>query len=218
MSGRRLRTVLALGLLTSFDVALVAARVEYTNRLTYTFLVWNLFLAWIPFVLALALYDGARRRWPAAVLATLGLGWLLFFPNAPYMVTDVIHVGPSQGAPLWFDSLTITAAAFSGLLLGFVSLGLVQAVARRAAGAAWSWALVGGVLTIASVGIYIGRFQRLNSWDVVQRPHELVALARIRLADPLGNPKLIAVVILLTAFLSAAYVVFASLWEPEAER
>jgi uncharacterized membrane protein len=212
MSGRRLRTVLALGLLTVFDVALVALRIYHADRVTFSFLVWNLFLAWIPFLLALALYDGVRRRRHPAVLAALGAGWLLFFPNAPYMVTDVIHVAPRPGSPLWFDSLTITSAAFTGLLLGFVSLGLVQEVARRAAGAVWSWALAGGVLLIASVGIYLGRFQRLNSWDVVAHPHELAALARTRLADPFGNPKLIVVVALMTAFLGVTYAVFAALW------
>ncbi|TML89205.1 MAG: DUF1361 domain-containing protein [Actinobacteria bacterium] len=213
MSGRRTRTVLALGLLTAFDVVLVGARMHHSGRFTFWYLLWNLFLAWIPFVLALALYDASRRRRQPALLAVLAAGWLLFFPNAPYILTDVIHLAPEQGVPLWFDALTITSAALTGLLLGFVSLGLVQEVVRRAAGAVWAWILAGGVLVIASVGIYLGRFLRLNSWDVVTRPHELVYLARIRLADPLGNPKLILVVGLMSAFLAVAYAVFSALWD-----
>jgi uncharacterized membrane protein len=207
-----MRTVLALGLLTAFDVALVAVRTHHVGGMSFWFLVWNLILAWIPFLLALGLYDAARRHSHPALLAALGAGWLLFFPNAPYIVTDVIHVAPRAGAPLWFDSLTITSAAFTGLLLGFVSLGLVQDVVRRAAGAVWAWILAGGVLAIASVGIYMGRFLRLNSWDVVTRPYHFVELARSRLADPLGNPKLIVVVCLMTAFLAVTYAVFTALW------
>ena len=103
------------------------------------------------------------------------------------------------------------SAALTGLLLGFVSLGLVQDVVRRAVGAVWSWVLAGGVLSIASFGIYLGRVQRLNSWDVVTRPGAVLELVRERAADPFGNPKLIAVVVLLTAFLSVTYVAFAAL-------
>ena len=212
MSDRRTRTVLALGLLTALDVVLVGARTDGSGRFTFWFLLWNLFLAWIPFVLALALYDGARRRRHPALLAALGAGWLLFFPNAPYILTDVIHLAPQEGVPLWLDTLTITSAAFTGLLLGFVSPGLVQDVVRRAAGAVWAWILAGGVIVIASVGVYLGRFLRLNSWDVVTRPHELVYLARSRLADPLGNPRLILVVGLMSAFLAVTYAVFTALW------
>jgi uncharacterized membrane protein len=213
MSGRRTRTVLALGLLTAFDVVLVGLRTHHTGRFTFWYLLWNLFLAWVPFLLALALYDASRRRRQPALLAVLAAGWLLFFPNAPYILTDVIHLAPQRGVPLWFDALTITSAALTGLLLGFASLGLVQEVVRRAAGAVWAWILAGGVLVIASVGIYLGRFLRLNSWDVVTRPHELVYLARMRLADPLGNPKLILVVGLMSVFLAVAYTVFAALWD-----
>jgi uncharacterized membrane protein len=212
MSGRRSRTVLALGLLTAFDVGLLGFRIEQTGRPSHVFLLWNLFLAWIPFLLALALYDRARQRRSPLVLGALALGWLLFFPNAPYILTDVIHISHQPGLLQWFDTLLFSAAGLTGLLLGFVSLGLVQDVVRRAVGAAWSWVLVGGVLTIASAGVYLGRFQRLNSWDVVTRPGSVLRLAWMRANDPFGNPKLIAVVLLLTVFLSVAYVVFSALW------
>jgi uncharacterized membrane protein len=218
MSGRRTRTVVALGLLTVLDVVLVGVRTHHTGHFTFWFLLWNLFLAWIPFLLALALYDGARRGRHPALLAFLAAGWLLFFPNAPYILTDVIHLAPQSAIPLWFDTLTITSSALTGLLLGFVSLGLVQEVARRAAGVVWAWILVGGVLLIASVGIYLGRFLRLNSWDVVTRPHAILAPVRMRLGDPLGNPKLFVVVGLMTIFLAVTYAVFAALWDADENR
>ena len=212
-SDRRIAVVASLAVLSLFVLAMMIARVVYTRTFEHTWIAWNLFLAWVPFVLALVVYARARSGMSRPTFVALGSLWLLFFPNAPYILTDVIHLAPEQGVPLWFDALTITSAALTGLLLGFVSLGLVQEVVRRAAGAVWAWILAGGVLVIASVGIYLGRFLRLNSWDVVTRPHELVYLARIRLADPLGNPKLILVVGLMSAFLAVAYAVFSALWD-----
>src|SRR3954466_12639556 len=148
MSGRRLRTVIALAVLTASDAALVAFRIEHTGVREHIFLLWNLFLAWIPFVLALVLYDGARQRRGRLSLLALGAGWLLFLPNAPYMLTDVIHISQGPGLVRWFDTVMFTSAALTGLLLGFVSLALVQDVVRRSAGVVWSWLLAGGVLAI----------------------------------------------------------------------
>ena len=127
-SRRRLLVLEAL-LVASAGVALgVAARVVYLESLETTNLVWNLFLAWIPLVLALVVYDGARRGWTAGALATVGVAWLLFLPNAPYIVTDLKWLGRYDSGTHWFDPVLIGAAAGIGLVLGFLSLYLVQAV------------------------------------------------------------------------------------------
>jgi len=115
-SRRRLLVLEAL-LVASVAVTLgVAARVVYLESLETTNLVWNLFLAWIPLVLALVVYDGARRGWPAGTLAAVGLGWLLFLPNAPYIVTDLKWLGHYDSGTHWFDPMLIGAAAAIGLV------------------------------------------------------------------------------------------------------
>jgi uncharacterized membrane protein len=92
-SDRRIAVVVSLGLMTLFTVAMLAGRMAYTGSRGHGWLIWNLFLAWIPFLLALLLYERARARAPLRVLVPLGLVWLVFFPNAPYLVTDLKHVG-----------------------------------------------------------------------------------------------------------------------------
>ena len=103
----------------------VAARVLVVHNLEATNLVWNLFLAWVPFLLALAFYDGARRGASRGALTALAAGWLLFLPNAPYIVTDVKWLGEYHGGSPVYDAFLIALAALLGLALGFVSIYLV---------------------------------------------------------------------------------------------
>ena len=201
LSARRTAVVVSLGLASLGCCGLVLVRNLYTGNPNFRYLIWNLFLAWVPFVLALLFYDGQRRGMRAAGLAALGALWLVFFPNAPYIVTDFVHLSRDPLSPLWFDGLTISAFAATGLLLGLGSLYLVQSAVRRELG----WLVVTAALLLGSVGIYLGRFVRLNSWDFFTNPHYLAYLVRLRLADPFGNPKLIAVVATSTLMLGAAY-------------
>jgi uncharacterized membrane protein len=208
---RRIATFLTLTGSSAFCVGLVIVRAEVTGTERWTWLVFNLALAWIPFLLGLLVYDGHRRRLPVVVLAPLAVLWLIFFPNAPYIVTDFVHLEQPLAAPLWFDALLIASTAFTGLLLGYVSLYLVQSVIRDRFGVLAGWLSVLAALALSSVGIYLGRFVRVNSWDVVTNPDLLYRIARPRLEDPFGNPELIAVSALFTAFLFVTYVVVYSL-------
>ena len=126
--------VLGLAVCSVICVASVELRTARTLDPSYRFLDWNLFLAWIPLVLAFGVYAAARRR-HVLTAAGLGLLWLLFFPNAPYLVTDFVHLRGPSAAPLWFDSMMLTAFASTGLLLGFLSLYVIHAVLREAADA-----------------------------------------------------------------------------------
>ena len=207
-SRRRLAIMLSLVALSGFVVALVGARMAYTGTLAYGNLVWNLFLAWIPFALAIAVYDGARRGASRLRLLAGGALWLLFFPNAPYIVTDLQWLRDWQGAPIWFDVVLVSTAAWTGLLLGFVSLYLMQAVVRHASGALNAWLLALGVLALSSYGIYLGRFERWNSWDVFGDPASVLGGIGEHVVDP--SPKQVAVIVLFTSFLTLTYGVFYS--------
>ena len=137
----------------------------------FVFLTWNLFLAWIPFVLSLCVAAVHGRGGPRPLLWVLGAGWLLFLPNAPYILTDFIHLGRVGGAPLWFDAALIGAFAAAGLALGLASLLVVHHVVEARAGRVVGWAVAVGSLVLSTIGIYLGRFPRFNSWDVVTNPH-----------------------------------------------
>jgi uncharacterized membrane protein len=206
-SDRRLAVVAALALLTLFTLAMLAARIAYTGTYDHGWLAWNLFLAWIPFGLSLLLYARARAGDPLRVLVPIGVVWLVFFPNAPYLLTDLKHVGSGGQIPLLYDVLLLSAGAWSGLLLGLTSLFLVHAVARRRLGAPNAWALVVGVLALSSFGIYLGRVLRWNSWDVVVHPGGLARQLGTGLLHPVEYPRPLALTILLTAFLLVSYLV-----------
>jgi uncharacterized membrane protein len=217
MSSRRsvtTRRLIALGTLVGLSalvVVMVAVRISATGSLNYFNLVWNLVLAWIPLGLALILYDGARRGVAGRWLLSIGALWLLFLPNAPYLTTDLKYVRELGGAPVWYDAVMTGAAAFTGLALGFLSLFLVHAVAQRRFGAMWAWVSVWAILLVSSVGVFLGRFQRFNSWDVFTDPGAIVSDLAKGASDPLNYPKVIAVTIVFSAFLLGGYAVFYAL-------
>ena len=210
-SDRRLAVLAALIGLSGLVAGLVAFRFAYSHSFEDVPFLWNLFLAWIPFALALLIYDRHRRGAGLAQVLALGLLWLLFLPNAPYIVTDFRYLTEMTGKAFWFEGLLIGTAAVTGLLLGFISVYLIQAIVRRVAGARYAWLFVFVALALSSVGVYLGRVLRWNSWDVFVRPGSLLAeLARV-LVDPLAHPRPIAITILFTSFLLASYAIFYSL-------
>jgi uncharacterized membrane protein len=197
--------------LSGLVAGLVAFRLAYSHSFEDVSYLWNLFLAWIPFALALLIYDGHRRGARLIQLLALGLLWLLFFPNAPYIVTDFKYLAAMTGKTFLFEGLLIGTAASTGLLLGFMSLYLIQAIVRRAAGARYAWLFVFVALGLSSVGVYLGRVLRWNSWDVFVRPGSLLEELAGALVDPLAHPRPITITILFTSFLLASYAIFYSL-------
>ena len=196
-------------------VAMVAVRVVYTGNDYHTNLVWNLFLAWIPFGVAMYVYDGYRRGTGRFQLWTAGAVWLVFFPNATYIVTDFKWLRDSAGAPIWYDVVLVSSAAWCGLLLGFISLYLMQAVVRDALGAVELGSSCSAPSRWAPFGVYLGRFERWNSWDVFTRPRLLAQDILPALAHPQDYPKAVAVTVLFTAFLAMSYLVFYAFAQPE---
>ena len=191
-SRRRAVLVTALVAASALLAAGVAVRVVVVHSLDGTNLVWNLFLAWVPFALALVLYDGARRGASIGVLVALGAAWLVFLPNAPYIVTDAKWLGEYTGGSRPYDAALIGTAATIGLVLGFVSLYLVQVVVARRFGHVAGWALAWGALVLSGVGVYLGRYQRWNSWEVLTEPTTTLGRLVSAALDPLAHGRPIA--------------------------
>lgn len=200
---------LALGLvgLSLAAATLLVVRMDRVGQPAFVFLGWNLFLAWVPFVLSLCAAAVHSRGGPRPLLWIFGAGWLLFLPNAPYILTDFIHLGRVGGAPLWFDTALIGTFAGTGLALGLASLLVVHTIVEARVGRVIGWAVVVGSLVLSAVGIYLGRFPRFNSWDVLTDPYGLVALVQQRLADPFGNPFLLRFGVMMTTLLLGSYLV-----------
>lgn len=204
-SRRRLLTILGLFAGSLFCIALVAVRNVHTGDPNFRYLIWNLFLAWIPFALAVFVYDRWRRRGAGITLFVLGALWLLFFPNAPYIATDFVHLQHDPLAPFWYDAVTIAAFAWMGIFLGFASLYLMQTVVRQWRGAVAGWIFAVAAIGLGSLGIYLGRFLRLNSWDALEHPSVIPRILHTVARDPFAYQEAIAVTLLFTLALSLAY-------------
>lgn len=193
-------------------VGLTGVRVMRTDSVRYAFLVWNLILAWIPFALAgLAfLLAHTRRRTLYLLVAGTAVAWLVFFPNAPYILTDYQHLGdPSSRVPVWYDVLMLTWFAWTGLMLGIASLWLMQEVVARSFGRAASWLFVGCVSVLGAFGVYLGRFQRWNSWDLWHRPRAVISDIADQMLDPPSSEHPLAYTAL---FASLFLFIYVSVW------
>lgn len=160
-------------LLSASGVGAVLAglRIERTGNWHYLFLIWNLMLAWLPLIFAIGIHTrhqrGERSGWRLYGLAVL---WLLFYPNAPYIFTDMIHTTGGFPSSFWVDFILVLLFGFIGFMLGFVSLYLMQAVVAERIGRGASWFFILGMAWLSGFGVYAGRFLRLNSWDVLMHP------------------------------------------------
>lgn len=168
--------VLTLAFVSVLGVGLVALRMIVSKSLWHGYLIWNLFLAWMPLVFCLAAVHVSRalgaRHWKFWMLAT---AWLLFLPNAPYIFTDITHLGSRHRGHFWVDLTLIVLCAWTASLLGFLSLFAMQTLVKRAYGFLASWTFVIIVSGLTGFGIFVGRFLRWNSWDVVVNPFGLAA-------------------------------------------
>ena len=180
-----LSTLTRLTLAAAFPLGLVVARSLYVGQITGTFLLWNLLLAWLPLLFAAGVVWTERRSLLLACVPAAA--WLLFLPNAPYLITDLMHLAPDGRVPVLFDTVMLFTFALFGLALGFVSLRWMQQVVTRRGGQWIGWTFVLAALGAASFGIYLGRYVRWNSWDIVTQPMLLLQDVLTRLANPIQH-------------------------------
>jgi uncharacterized membrane protein len=204
---------------------MILLRVAATGSIRYTFLLWNLFLAWIPYVLALAVRrTAAGGRTDAGVkplAALLALAWLFFYPNAPYILTDFIHVIRTrvrvepphplitENALLWYDIILNSSFAFIGHIIGLISLLILHGTIRQRYSRRWGWAFVVIATGLGGYGIYLGRFERLNSWDIARDPARTLRIAFANLV----NPKAVLVSLCFALFIFLTYIAVRALYE-----
>jgi uncharacterized membrane protein len=191
------------------SVLLWLVRFVKTDSTVYYTLNVNLFLAWIPAVFALIAYNAYRKGSCIGAFIALGCAavWLLFFPNAPYLITDLVHLRPREDMPYWFDQILYMAFAFTGCYLGMISLILMQALVRRSVGWILSWIFTFGALVAAAFGIYIGRYLRFNSWDLLVNPKPLIKEILSWIRHPRSNSDAFIFALTFSLFFGAVYFV-----------
>lgn len=157
-----------------FSVLLLMARIVYTGRFTFGFLVWNLFLATVPYFISFWLVQGQAWKASRWIFLPALAGWLLFIPNSFYVLTDLFHLHDSNAAPLWYDLLLIVSFAWNALMLGILSMRHMEKMVQFRWQRLPGWLFLYPVMGLNALGVYIGRYLRFNSWDVVSDPFSLV--------------------------------------------
>ncbi len=153
------------------NAIMLFCRIQYTHDYFYSFLLWNLFLAGIPLVIS-NLTMQLRIRSGIGLFCMLS-GWFLFLPNAPYLITDLVHLVQRPPVPFWYDMVLVLSSALNGLLLGFISMFQVESILRKHFSFIRQGLFRIVTLLLMSYGVYIGRYLRFNSWDAIFNPFEL---------------------------------------------
>lgn len=159
-------------LLSFAGFVMIVVRIVITGQFSYIYLIWNLFLAWIPLILAvIMLYKlSVNLKW-TWILTLLGLLWIVFYPNAPYMITDFIHIRRGETLLVWYDFVIFSLFIITAFIVGFLSLYLVHRIVAKVSKSnviGWMFAIF--VQLLSGFGIYLGRVKRWNSWDALFSP------------------------------------------------
>ena len=184
---------------------MVVVRFARTGSGYYLFLLTNLFLACVPLFLSTALRIAHHWQLPRLIQFAVASLWLLFLPNAPYILTDILHLTRASQAPAWYDLALLLSCAGTGLLVGYLSLIDVQTIVACSLGQMWSWIFALVSLVLSGFAIYLGRFLRWNSWDVLIDPTRLFEITD-GLLRPWGHARPVAVTLIFGGILMLGYI------------
>lgn len=198
--------ILALVFSTLVSLGLFAYGAWRNQSLAFNYLPWNLFLAWIPLLLAVRLVSVLQRKlwssWEALATSVL---WLIFLPNSFYMISDFIHLQDVRRVDVLYDTIMFTAFIYTGVALGFSSLYLIHLQLKRRLSTRVAAAWVAVTLLICSSAIYVGRDLRWNSWDVVTNPGGLLFDISDRLLHPAAYPQMLLTIVSFFVLLMSMY-------------
>ncbi|MEF9479582.1 DUF1361 domain-containing protein [Chryseobacterium sp. 1B4] len=202
----RFKISMLLILMTVFCFSLSVFRYCISDTKVFLFLNWNLFLAWIPLLLSSLIQAFTIRS--KISLAFIIIVWILFFPNSPYILTDLFHLRARNGIPIWYDLIVILSYAWTGLICGFISLNDIEQRLSDYAGRNFITGLILFFLFMSSFGVYLGRFLRWNSWDVLNNPFGLFSDIVVRFIYPMEYTKTWGVTVLMGIMLNFMYFTF----------
>ncbi|WP_338790290.1 DUF1361 domain-containing protein [Bernardetia sp. MNP-M8] len=208
----RIQETLFLGFVTLICFGLSVFRYSYTGSKVFLFLNWNLFLACVPWLLTSFVAITPKIGKSKIILAILFFVWLVFFPNAPYILTDLFHLRLKTSMPVWFDLFLILCFAWAGLLFGFLSLWdieqLLKNQTKNKVSSFWITATTIFFLFLSGFGIYIGRYLRWNTWDIINQPSALFNDITLRFTNLTEYPRMVGMTILMGIFLNILYFSF----------
>lgn len=183
-------------------IILDIARLDLYSTTNLLYLIWNLFLAWIPYLISLFFI---KKDTPRNSFILFFIFWLLFFPNAPYLVTDTLHIVSSLPSSLLYDSLLLFFFGWIGLLLGMLSLFHIHQYFKNHFSYLISELIVLAICFVSSFGVYLGRFERWNSWDIFINPVYLIRDSFDILTDFAHMGNFLLFIAVFTVFMYSVY-------------
>lgn len=206
----RIQYILALVISTLVSIGLFAYGAWRNRSLEFDYLIWNLFLAWLPLLFAVRLVGVLQHKlWSSWEALATSLFWLLFLPNSFYMISDFIHLQEVRRVDLVYDTIMLTSFIYTGVALGFSSLYLIHLQFRRRFSRRVAAGWVAFTLLVCSAAVYVGRDLRWNSWDVLTNPGGLLFDISDRLMHPASYPKMIVTI---TSFFVLLISMYGLLW------
>jgi uncharacterized membrane protein len=188
-----------------FCISILFYRIHISGIFYYDFMLWNLLLAIIPYCFSILVYQNFRHHCKKSFYVLFVLLWLLFYPNAPYIITDIMHFMPDYGVPAWIDILMLFSFAWTGLILGFASLRMFHIVFENNLGRIWGWLFVISVIILGSFGVFLGRYLRFNSYDLFTKPRVLFIGVHDVFLNPHLYPGMYGMTIFFSLFFFLAY-------------
>ncbi|WP_417860195.1 DUF1361 domain-containing protein [Winogradskyella sediminis] len=167
----RFKTLSLITVALLFSSILLMVRMKLNKSYAFLFLIWNVFLAIIPY--AITMYLNTTSKLSKLKLGFWFMAWLAFLPNAPYIVTDLIHIRIGNDALLWLDVLVVLSFALSGLLVFYISLLDMQTLVKSIFKTLPIEMMSIAILFLCGFGVYLGRFLRYNSWEIISGPQYL---------------------------------------------
>jgi len=207
-----IKRFVVLFVLLAWCATMVMIRIERTGSFYYRFLLGNLFLAAIPLFLSSGLRVADRLKLNWVMMICLFCLWLLFLPNAPYILTDILHLPRANEAPMWYDLALLLSCSGTGLLMGYLSLIDVQAIVAKRFSTVVGWLFALTSLVLSGFALYLGRFLRWNSWDVIVNPTLMLDLAG-GLLRPRSQVRPISVTLIFGAILVLGYITLRLLFD-----
>ncbi|HEX8182958.1 MAG TPA: DUF1361 domain-containing protein [Candidatus Saccharimonadales bacterium] len=188
------------------SLGLFAAGVIRNNNYGYSYMVWNLFLAWLPLLLMVWLVRILRdKRWSSWQGIAVSVAWLGFLPNSFYMITDYIHLQDTPRVDVLFDAVMLTSFVCTGLVLGYMSLYMFHVELRRRVPARSAARLIAFIIFLCSFAIYLGRDLRWNTWDLFVNPAGILFDVSDRLINPRAHPQMFVTILSFFLLLSVLY-------------
>jgi len=192
-------------ILSLFCVGTSLFRRFYSGNWSFFFLNWNLFLAFVPWALTSISFIRPKIQSSVPGIVILLVFWLLFFPNAPYIITDLFHLRVIQNMPVWYDTLMVLSYAWTGMLFGFLSLLDIEEILKRKLPRQLVTCISVFLLFVGSFGIYIGRYLRWNTWDLFTRTTEVLTDISDRFVNPFDHRTTWGVTMFMGIFLNVVY-------------